>query len=91
MRYNASDKTEIIRLVEQGNRLGRLDGRWKGSAFPDRRFTAGMTGIGAADRKLSPIALHDRIGFGTASRRRSEVRLSTWGSINPWRLQGSIR
>ena len=47
------------------NRLGRLDGCWKGSAFPDRRFTAGMIGIGAAERKLSPIALHGRIGFGT--------------------------
>ena len=41
-----------------------------------------MIGIGAADRELSPIALHGRIGFGTASRRRSVVRLSTWRWIN---------
>jgi hypothetical protein len=46
---------------------------WKGSAFQDRRFTAGMIGIGVADRKLSPIAPHGRIGFGTASRRLSAV------------------
>ena len=76
MRYHASDKTEIIRLVEQSP--CQLGGRWKGSAFPDRRFTAGMIGISAADRKASPIALHGRIGFGTASRRRSAAGLSTW-------------
>jgi putative transposase len=34
-----------------------------------------MIGIGAAGRKRSPIALHRRIGFGTASRRLSAVRL----------------
>ena len=76
MRYSASDKTEIIRLVEQSpwparRALGKL-------AFPDRRFTAGMIDISAADQRPSRIALHGQIGFGTGSRRLSVVRLSTW-------------
>ena len=36
MRYSASDKTEIIRLVEQSP--CRRDERWTNSAFPDHPF-----------------------------------------------------
>jgi hypothetical protein len=48
--------------------LRRLGGRWKSLAFPDRLFTAGMISIDVADRKLSRIASHGRIGSGTKSR-----------------------
>ena len=88
MRYSASDKTEIIRLVD---RLGRLDGRWKSSAFPDHRFTGGMIAISAADQRSSRIAPHGQIGFGTGSRRLSAVRLSTWLWINPNSVLGNWR
>jgi hypothetical protein len=57
--------------------------RWRGPVFPDRRFTVAMIGLGAADPKASPIALHGRIRFGTASRRLSAVRLWTWRWMNP--------
>src|SRR5271155_5762467 len=50
-----------------------------------------MTGIGAADRKLSPIALHGRIGFGTVFQRLSAVRLATWRWVNPNLARGSWR
>jgi len=43
MRYSPSDKTEIIRLVEQSP--WRLDERWKSSAFRDPLSTAGMIAI----------------------------------------------
>jgi hypothetical protein len=36
MRYSPSDKTEIIRLVEQSP--WRLDGRWKSSGIPRSSF-----------------------------------------------------
>ena len=52
------------------------------SAFPDRRFTAGMIAISAADRKPSLIAPHGRIGSGTASLRLSAAGLSTWRWIS---------
>jgi hypothetical protein len=57
--------------------------RWRGPVFPDRRFTVAMIGLGAADPKASPIALHGRIRFGTASRRLSAVRLWTRRWMNP--------
>ena len=75
MRYHASDKTEIIRLVEQSPWPARRTLERLG--IPRSSFYPGMIGISAADRKASPIALHDRIGFGTASRRRSAAGLST--------------
>ena len=64
------------------DRLGRLDGRWKGSAFPDRRFTAGMIGTGAADRKRSPIALHGRIGVWNRIPEAIRGQIPTWRWIN---------
>ena len=88
MRYSASDKIEIIRLVEQSRAARR---RWINSAFPDRLSTAGMIGIKAADRKPSRIAPHGRIGSGTASQRQSAARLSTWRWINPSSARGNWR
>ena len=83
MRYSASDKTEINLGLGRSTALAGFDGCWQlGSAFPDRLSTAGMIAISAADRKLSPIALHGRIGSGTASQRLSAARLSTWRWIN---------
>ena len=76
MRYSTSDKTEIIRLVEQSPLPARRT--WRNSAFPDRLSTAGMIAISAADQKPSPIAPHGRIGSGTVSQRLSAARLSTW-------------
>ena len=65
MRYHASDKTEIIRLVEQWRLpAGRT---LEKPAVPDRLSTAGMIGIGAADRRLSPITL-TAIGSGRIQR-----------------------
>ena len=89
---------EIFRILTRqrssgwsSNRLGRLDGRWESSAFPDRRFTAGMIDISAADQRPSRIAPHGQIGFGTGSRRLSAVRLSTWRWINPNSARGNWR
>jgi transposase len=73
------------------NRICRLDGPWKSSAFPDRHFTGGMIGISAADLRPSRIAPHGQIGFGTGSRRLSAVRLSTWRWINPNSARGNWR
>ena len=50
-----------------------------------------MIAISAADRKLSPIAPHGRIGSGTASQRLSAARLSTWRWINPNSARGNWR
>ena len=76
MRYCASDKTQIIRLVEQ-------------SPWPARR-TLEKLGIPRSSfyrwydryQRGGPEALadrpHGRIGSGTAFQRLSAVRLSTW-------------
>ena len=89
MRYSASDKTEIIRLVEQ-------------SPWPARR-ALGKLGIPRSSfyrwydryQRGGPEALADRphgqIGFGTGSRRLSAVRLSTWRWINPNSARGNWR
>ena len=84
MRYSPSDKTEIIRLVEQ-------------SPLPARR-TLEKLGISQivflplgivmiAIKRGGPEALadrpsHGRIGSGTASQRLSAARLSTWRWIS---------
>ena len=78
-RFSASDKTEIIRLVEQ-------------SPWPARR-TLEKLGIPKSSfyrwyDRCGPEVLADRAalddpGFGTGSRRLSAVRLSTWLWINP--------
>jgi len=80
MRYCASDKTQIIRLVEQSPWPARRTLEKLG--IPDRLSTAGMIAISAADQKPSRIAPHGRIGFGTESRGRSATRLSTWRWIS---------
>jgi hypothetical protein len=85
MRYSASDKTEIIRLVEQSPWPARRTLEKLGiprSSFYrwyDRYQRGGPEAL--ADRPSgSPlrIAPHGQIGFGTGSRRLSAVRLSTW-------------
>ena len=88
MRYSASDKTEIIRLVEQ-------------STLPARR-TLEKLGIPRSSlyrwydryqrggpRKPSRIAPHGRIGSGTASQRLSAARLSTWRWIRQPELRAT--
>ena len=70
MRYPASEKPEIIRLVEQSHLPARA--RWRSSAFPGRRFTAGMIAISAAAPRPWRIAPHGRVGSGTGSPRIRE-------------------
>ena len=89
MRYHASDKTEIIRLVEQspwpaGRTLERL-------GIPRSSFYRWYDRHRRGGPEAPPIALHGRIGFGTASRRLSAARLSTWRWINPNLARGSWR
>ena len=55
MRYSASDKTEIIRLVEQSPLPARRTLEKLG--IPDRLSTAGTIAISAADLKASRIVL----------------------------------
>ena len=49
MRYPGSEKTEIIRLVEQSPSPARRT--LEGLGIRGRLFTAGMIAISAADRK----------------------------------------
>jgi transposase-like protein len=89
MRYSASDKTEIIRLVEQ-------------SHLPARR-TLEKLGIPRSSfyrwydryQRGGPEALADRphgpIGSGTVSQRLSAARSSTWRWINPNSARGNWR
>ena len=55
--------------------MGRLDARWRNSAFPDRLSTAGMIGIKAADRKPWRIAPHrpDRVWNRIPEAIRSQI------------------
>ena len=86
MRYCASDKTQIIRLVEQ-------------SPWPARRTLEKLgvsrsilyVVISAADQKPSRIAPHGRTGSGTASQRLSAARLSTWRWISRNSARGNWR
>ena len=75
-RYSASDKTEIIRLVEQSHLPARRTLEKLG--IPDRLSTAGMIAISEADRKPSRIDPHGLTGSGTASQRLPTARWSTW-------------
>ena len=70
MRYPASEKTEIIRLVEQSHLPARRTLEKLG--IPGRLFTAGMITISPAARRRWRIAPHGQIGSGTASRRDQE-------------------
>ena len=64
MRYPASEKLEIIRLVEQSHLP--VAARWRSSASRGPRFTDGAISIKAAGRKLWTIARRGRIASGTA-------------------------
>ena len=92
MRYSASDKTEIIRVVEQSHLPARRTLEKLGiprSSFYrwyDRYQRGGPEAL--ADR---PIAPHGRIGCGPVSQRLSAARLSTWRWINPNSARGNWR
>jgi hypothetical protein len=76
MRYSASEKLEIIRLVEQSHLVSRCsliatnkyrhDARWKHSAFPAPPSTAGMTASRRAVWKRWRIANRAPSGSGIA-------------------------
>jgi putative transposase len=76
MRYAASEKLEIIRLVEQSHLVSRClliatnkyrhDTRWKHSAFPAPPSTAGMTASRRAVWKRWRIANRAPSGSGIA-------------------------
>ncbi len=95
MRYSASDKTEIIRLVEQSPWPARRTLEKLG--IPRSPFYRGYDRYRRGGLAISRIAPHGRIGFGTESRRLSAVRLSTWRGINPnsarenWRCASRTR
>ena len=82
MRYPASEKLEIIRLVEQSPSAGAR-GRWRSSAFPGRPSTAGTIAIRPAGPRPSRTARRGRIGSGTASRTTSASGSSTLALDEP--------
>ena len=76
MRYPASEKAEIIELVEQSHlpakrTLDRL-------GIPAPRFIDGTIATARAALRHWQITALDRIGSGIASRMRSAARSSTW-------------
>ena len=77
MRYPASDKAEIIELVEQSHLPAKrtLDS----SASRGPPFTDGMIAILTAGLKRWPTIAHDRTASGIASRTMSAARSSIWG------------
>ena len=90
MRYSASDKIEIIRLVEQSHVPARRALEKLG--IPRSSFYRWYDRYqGGGDRKPSRIAPHGRIGSGTASQRQSAARSSTWRWINPSSARGNWR
>jgi len=76
MRYPASEKLEIIRLVEQS----RLSARRTLQKLGVARSTsiAGMIASSLAVSTRWRIAGLGRTGFGTAFPRRREIRSSSW-------------
>ena len=78
MRYPASEKLEIIRLVERST--CRSAAPWISSAFRQRPFTDGTIATGPLARPVSRIVRAVPVGCGTGSRTMSAARLSTW----PW-------
>jgi hypothetical protein len=81
MRYLASEKLEIIRLIERSHLPVRraLDKL----GFPRRHFTAGMTATGPSTKLglgIRPAA--PGAGCGTASRTMSAARSGTWTWTN---------
>lgn len=76
MRYPASEKAEIIRLVEQST--CRPSARWTNSASREPRFIAGMTAIArVASRRWLTIG-PDQTGSGIASPTTSATRSLIW-------------
>jgi hypothetical protein len=78
MRYSASEKFEIIELVEQSSQCA---GHWLQSGSRDRRSTTGTADTRRAGSKLWWMASRDRGGSGTRSLTRSKRR----SSISPLR------
>ena len=76
MRYPASEKAEIIELVEQSHLPAKRTLDKLG--IPARRFTAGMIAIVRAGLKRWPTIAHDRTASGIASRTMSAARSSIW-------------
>src|SRR5262245_8570762 len=74
MRYSASEKFEIIELVEQSS----LSGHWLQLGSRDRRSTTGTADTRRAGSKLWRMASRDRGGSGTRSLTRSKRRSSIW-------------
>ena len=64
MRYPASEKVEIIELVEQSHLPAKRT--WINSAFPARRSTAGMTDIVRAALRRWLTTVPGRIASGIA-------------------------
>jgi putative transposase len=77
MRYPASEKAEIIQLVE-GNRICRPSAHWTSSASRAPLSIAGMIAIVRAGLRRWPIIAHGQIVSGTGSRTMSAARSSTW-------------
>jgi hypothetical protein len=92
MRYPASEKLEIIRLVEGVHQCG---GRWKSSAFRAPPSTAGTICVRPAAPKPCRTDTPSRIASGTASqtmfairsRRESLCRRLVMAAGRSWRDQ----
>ena len=76
MRYPASEKAEIIQLVEQSHLPAKRT--WTNSVSRAPRSTAGMTDTVRAVLRRWMTAVHDQIASGTGSRTMSAARSSTW-------------
>ena len=84
MRYPASEKAEIIELVEQSHLPAKRTLDKLGS---EPHSIAGMIGTVRAALKLWPIIGRGRTGSGTASRTMSAAR----SSIGRWNCQSCRR
>ena len=73
MRYPASEKAEIIKIVEQSHLSARR--RWSRSAFPEPLFTAGMSNIRPVALRRWKTGHRSRIASGTASRRQIRTQI----------------
>ena len=82
MRYPASEKLEIIRLVERSHLPVRRTLDKLGIPSP-RRFTAGTIATGPSAKPVSKTATADLAGCGTVSRTTSATRSWTWPSTEP--------
>ena len=76
MRYPASEKLEIIRLVEQSHR--RCAGRWRSSASLAPPFTDGTTSIRPGGRKLWKTDRPGRSASGTEFLTLCVARSCNW-------------